>query len=82
MRELWADRDTEDLLRVAAGVTCAATMILGGDDPHPAAATDSLLAALPGARREVIAGAGHFLWAEEPVSVRRLVGGALGLAGR
>ena len=34
-RELWGDRETEDLRQAAARVTCPVTMISGSDDPRP-----------------------------------------------
>jgi proline iminopeptidase len=76
-RQLWEDRATEDLRLAAARVTCPVTMIFGNDDPRPWAASDSLLAALPGAERVVLADAGHAPWAERPADTRRLVAGAL-----
>lgn len=76
-RELWGDRETEDLRRAAARVTCPVTMIFGADDPRPWAASDSLLAALPRASRTVLSGAGHAPWAERPADTRRLVADAL-----
>lgn len=76
-RELWADRDTEDLCLAAARVACPVTMICGADDPRPWTATDSLLAALPNATRTVLDHAGHALWAERPAGTRRLLMRAL-----
>jgi proline iminopeptidase len=69
-RELWADRATEDLLLAAARVTSPVIMLSGADDPRPLAATDTLLAALPDARRTVLDGAGHAPWAEQPAATR------------
>jgi proline iminopeptidase len=72
-RGLWNDRATEDLRAAAARVTCPVTMIFGKDDPRPWAASDSLLAALPGATRTVLEDAGHAPWAERPAGTRRLL---------
>lgn len=76
-RELWRDRETEDLLHAAARITCPVTMISGNDDPRPWTATDSLLAALPSASRTVLGNAGHAPWAERPADTRRLLIDAL-----
>jgi proline iminopeptidase len=76
-RELWSDRQTEDLSLAAARVTCPVTMIFGEDDPRPWTASESLLAALPSASRVVLKGAGHAPWAERPADTRRLIIDAL-----
>ena len=76
-RELWSDRETEDLCRAAARVTCPVTMLFGADDPRPWAASDSLLAALPNATRIVFEHAGHAPWAERPEDTRRVITDAL-----
>lgn len=76
-RELWGDRETEDLRQAAARVTCPVTMISGSDDPRPWTATDSLLAALPDASRTVLSDAGHAPWAERPAATRSLITRAL-----
>jgi len=76
-RELWGDRDTEDLRRAAVRVNCSVTMIFGNDDPRPWTAADSLLAALPDASRTVLSDAGHAPWAERPTDTRSLIIGAL-----
>jgi proline iminopeptidase len=76
-RQLWADRETEDLCLAAARVTCPVTMLSGADDPRPWTATDTLLAALPDARRIVFDGAGHAPWAERPADTRRVIVDAL-----
>jgi proline iminopeptidase len=57
-----------------------ALIVHGTDDPRPLASTDVLLEALPDARREMIEGAGHFPWVEQPEEFRaalRLFVGAL-----
>lgn len=76
-QDLWADRETEDLLLAAVRVTCPVTMIAGSDDPRPWTATDSLLAALPHARRTVLSDAGHAPWAERPEDTRSILIDAL-----
>ena len=76
-QELWADRDAVSLLAVADRITCPVTMLLGADDPRPWTATDSLLAALPRARRIVFDGAGHAPWAERQADARRVIVAAL-----
>lgn len=76
-RELWSDRQTEDLRLAATRVTCPVTMIFGEDDPRPWTASDSLLATLPAASRVVLKAAGHAPWAERPADTRRLIIDAL-----
>jgi proline iminopeptidase len=76
-RELWADRATGDLRLAAGRVTCPVTMIFGGGDPRPWAASDSVLAAIPDARRIIVEHAGHAPWAEQPADTRRLIIDAL-----
>jgi proline iminopeptidase len=76
-RELWQDRASEDLLLSAARITCPVTMLSGADDPRPWTATDSLLEALPNARRIVLDHAGHAPWAERPADTRQVILGAL-----
>jgi proline iminopeptidase len=76
-RGLWTDRETEDLRRAAARVTCPVTMLFGADDPRPWAVSDSLLAALPNATRIVFEHAGHAPWVERPDDARRVIAGAL-----
>jgi proline iminopeptidase len=72
-RQLWGDRETEDLCVTAARVTCPVTLLCGADDPRPWTATGSLLAALPDARRIVFDHAGHAPWAERPADIRRVI---------
>jgi proline iminopeptidase len=69
-RELWADRDTEDLLELARTVTARVEMIFGDDDPRPWTAAESLYAALPQVHRTVLVAAGHAPWAEQPSATR------------
>jgi proline iminopeptidase len=75
-RELWDDRETEDL-RLAARITCPVTMIFGNDDLLPWTASGSLLAALPDATRIVLKDAGHAPWAERPADTSRVIIDAL-----
>jgi proline iminopeptidase len=72
-RQLWADRDTEDLLGVARSVRCRVLMLFGADDPRPWAVTTPLYEALPAVERVVLDGAGHAPWAERPDDVRDLL---------
>jgi proline iminopeptidase len=72
-RQLWGDRETEDLCVAAARVTCPVTMLCGADDPRPWTATGSLLDALADARRIVFDHAGHAPWAERPADTRRVI---------
>ncbi len=58
-RELRNDRATEDLRLAAARITRPVTMIFADGDPRPWTASGSLLAAIPGANRIVLKGAGH-----------------------
>ena len=76
-RQLWKDRETEDLRLAAARITCPVTMIFGDDDPRPWTASDSLLAALPDVNRIVLKDAGHAPWVERPAATRRLIIDAL-----
>lgn len=72
-RELWADRSRVDLLAEARQVRSPVRMVQGADDPRPWRATDSLLEAVPDARRTVLDGAGHAPWTERPDDSRALV---------
>jgi proline iminopeptidase len=56
-----------------ARIRVPVTILHGAADLRPPSVTDSLLAALPDATREVIAGAGHYPWIEQPASFRKLV---------
>jgi proline iminopeptidase len=76
-RQLWGDRETEDLRRAAARITCPVAMLFGADDPRPWTASDSLLAALPDASRIVFEHAGHAPWTERPADTRRVIIDAL-----
>jgi proline iminopeptidase len=76
-QQLWADRATENLLSLAAGLCLPVTMIFGADDPRPWQATDSLFAALPLGDRIVFDAAGHAPWVEQPSAVRDAILAAL-----
>jgi len=76
-RELWADRESEDLLELARTATPPVEMIFGADDPRPWTAVDSLHAALPNVHRTVLVGAGHAPWAEQPDATRNVITRAL-----
>ena len=76
-RELWDDRESEDLRLAAARITCPVTMLFGADDPRPWTAADSLLEAIPNASRIVLDEAGHAPWAERPARTRRVIIDAL-----
>lgn len=77
-RQLWADRETEDLLELAGTLTTPVTMLLGADDPRPWSATDSLYHALPQVERIVLDAAGHAPWVERPKESRTVILRALG----
>ena len=51
------------------------SMIVWGDDDRivPISAAEAYAAALPGARREIIAACGHFVEMEKPTELARLV---------
>lgn len=69
-RELAADSASQDLLEVAQHVDAPVVLVQGADDPRPWTATNSLLAALPRARRIVLDQAGHAPWGERPDAVQ------------
>lgn len=71
--ELWSDRETEDLLTVAATVRCPFLMLFGAEDPRPWSASDALFDALPNAHRLVLQGAGHPPWAEQSAATRHAI---------
>ncbi|MBA3906485.1 MAG: alpha/beta hydrolase [Pseudonocardiales bacterium] len=72
-RELWKDRETEDLLVLACDTAVPVTMLLGSDDPRPWSATDSLFASLTSVQRVVLDGAGHAPWVERPDEARSVM---------
>ncbi|QYG93937.1 alpha/beta hydrolase [Iamia sp. SCSIO 61187] len=52
-----------------------ALLLHGAEDPRPAAALETLVAALPQVRLEVVPGAGHLPWVEAPLAVRSAISG-------
>jgi proline iminopeptidase len=72
-RELWADRESEDLLDLARTIHRPVALLHGADDPRPWSATNELLEALPNAHRLVLNRAGHSPWAERPDDTRAFV---------
>jgi proline iminopeptidase len=71
--ELWADRNTDDLLVAAAGIDQPVTLLFGADDPRPWSAATTLVEALPRARRFVLENAGHAPWVEQAEATRRIL---------
>lgn len=76
-RELAADRsrDEPELVRRCAQFTRPVLILHGAGDPRPVWATDSLVQALPEARRSVIEDAGHLPWLEQPQAVAEVIRG-------
>jgi len=76
-RELAADRsrDEGELARRCAQLGRPVLILHGAQDPRPVWATDSLVQALPNARRSVIKDAGHLPWLERPQAVADQVRG-------
>jgi proline iminopeptidase len=70
-QELAADRsrDEPQLARQCAQLDLPVLILHGADDPRPVWATNSLLEALPNARRIVIEHAGHLPWVEQPSAI-------------
>ena len=54
-------------------VTVPVLVLQGERDPRPLQAVESMLNALPAARRVVLRGAGHYPWVERPEELRREV---------
>lgn len=71
-KELSAVPDDE-WLRRCARVTAPVLVIQGDRDPRPREAVDSMIRALPAARRVVLRGAGHYPWVERRQDLRREV---------
>ena len=68
--DLTACNAHRDGLERAARLACPALILCGGSDQMaPPKATLALAAAIPGARRVILAGAGHALMAEQPDAV-------------
>jgi proline iminopeptidase len=69
-RELTADRSRDEarLARCCRQLDRPVLILHGAQDPRPVWATDSLVRALPDARRVVIDNAGHLPWTEQPAA--------------
>ena len=63
----------DEWLRRCARVTAPVLVLQGERDPRPRQAVESMLNALPAARRVVLRGAGHYSWVERPEELRREV---------
>lgn len=63
----------DEWLRRCAQLTVPVLVLQGERDPRPLQAVDSMLNALPTARRVVLRGAGHYPWVERPEELRREV---------
>jgi proline iminopeptidase len=76
-RELTADRsrDAFELARCCAQFDRPVLILHGAEDPRPVWSTDSLVQALPKARRVVIKDAGHLPWLEQPRAVANEIRG-------
>lgn len=61
----------EEWLRLCARVTVPVLVIQGELDPRPLEAVDSMISALPAARRLVLRAAAHYPWVERPQELRR-----------
>lgn len=63
-----------DEQQTACGMVGAPVLVVSSvEDPRPIAATDSLVQALPDARRVELPRCGHFPWLEQPGPFRRVV---------
>ena len=69
LRSLAIDEQREACRRIAVPVLVVDCL----GDPRPPAANDSLVAALPVARRMALDGCGHFPWLEDPDAFQALV---------
>lgn len=67
--------DGDDLASACRTLDVPVQIIHGDADLRPPPVTDSLLAALPNARRDIVTGAGHYAWIEQPATFRRLLTG-------
>jgi proline iminopeptidase len=82
-RELAADRsrDESGLAHRCAHLDRPVLVLHGAQDPRPVWSTDSLVQALPKARRVVIKDAGHLPWLEQPRAVADEIRGFLARGG-
>lgn len=78
-RALTAEADSRPAPGVAA-LTMPCWFVHGERDPRPAHTVAALAAAVPGARFEVIPGAGHHPWRERPARLRDLLAEVLAQA--
>lgn len=62
-----------ELERQSASIAAPVLIVHGEHDPRPAAAVDSLAAALPNVTRHTIQHAGHVPWLEQPDELRELL---------
>lgn len=68
-----ANMDEQHVLARCATLSLPALVVHGADDPRPASAVDSLVAALPDAGLAIIPHAGHLPWLEQPEAMRAVV---------
>ena len=73
-------RDESELARRCAQLDFPVLIMHGAEDPRPVWSTDSLVQALPDARRVVIKDAGHLPWLEQPRAVADEIRGFLAQA--
>lgn len=66
--------DEDDLIARCRQLDVPALIVHGAEDPRPAWAVDSLVAALPRGDLRIIPHAGHLPWVEEPIEVVGAVG--------
>jgi proline iminopeptidase len=62
--------DEERLVEQCAKLGCPVLILHGDSDPRPAWALDSLVAALPDVRLEILPSCGHLPWVEQPFSTK------------
>ena len=77
IREQFARGTLEELLPT---IQVPSFFVLGADSPIPPEHGLASAALIPGARHEVLAESGHFLWLESPGSVRRALDAVASLA--
>ncbi len=68
------------LQKLLPGIRVPSFFVLGADSPIPPEHGIASAALIPGARYEVLANCGHFLWLESPGSVRRVLNAVATLA--
>jgi proline iminopeptidase len=62
--------EEETLIKQCEQLDCPALILHGDSDPRPAWALDSLVAALPDVRLEILPSCGHLPWVEVPTQAR------------